>query len=182
MQILSDGSTKYYKLENILLSSPSCIKRDPWITLFMLGKVYLSSNVKRVKNSGETCLLDLNIFFQRLLWWMFLTRRTLAEWTFQVILWSLVCWDLQDNFGFVILEFMITSCSTSLTLPSLQGLPDSERAGKKGKKKGGAAAKKTLSLQNFLQDENQVQHVHLDIFYTCKMLHPLQLLHFPSHP
>lgn len=37
----------------------------------------------------------------------------------------------------------------------IPGLPDSERAGKKGKKKGGAAAKKTLSLQNFLQDENQ---------------------------
>jgi hypothetical protein len=37
----------------------------------------------------------------------------------------------------------------------IPGLPDSERGGKKGKKKGGGAAKKTLSLQNFLQDENQ---------------------------
>jgi len=37
----------------------------------------------------------------------------------------------------------------------IPGLPDSERGSKKGKKKGGGGAKKTLSLQNFLQDENQ---------------------------
>jgi len=37
----------------------------------------------------------------------------------------------------------------------IPGLPDSERGNKKGKKKGGGGAKKTLSLQNFLQDENQ---------------------------
>jgi len=37
----------------------------------------------------------------------------------------------------------------------IPGLPESERGNKKGKKKGAAAAKKTLSLQNFLQDENQ---------------------------
>ena len=37
-----------------------------------------------------------------------------------------------------------------------KGLPDSERGNKKGKKKSGAASKKTLTLQNFLQDENQV--------------------------
>ena len=40
--------------------------------------------------------------------------------------------------------------------PHPPGLPDSERGNKKGKKKGGGGAKKTLSLQNFLQDENQV--------------------------
>jgi len=40
---------------------------------------------------------------------------------------------------------------------SIPGLPDSERHGKKGRKKGQEKGKKTLTLQTFLQDENQDQ-------------------------